>query len=237
MAIDEAMLDLAAAEGTAILRLYRWAPHCLSFGCHEAAMRRYDRAIVDRLGLDTVRRPSGGRAVWHADELTYAVAAPAAPFGSLTDAYHLIHAVLAAALRSLGADAVLAPARATPALDAGACFAAPAGGEVLVSGRKVVGSAQVRRGGALLQHGSLLLAGDQQVVSSVTLGPVATGQEAALDRLLGRTIGFDEAAGAVAAAARSLASEWAPLAEPELVARAAEAYESRYRDPAWTWRR
>ncbi|MFN2326957.1 MAG: biotin/lipoate A/B protein ligase family protein, partial [Gemmatimonadales bacterium] len=78
MAIDRALLDLAAGEGAVVMRLYRWHPHCLSFGRHEPALRRYDRERIAALGLDTVRRPTGGRAVWHARELTYAVAAPEA---------------------------------------------------------------------------------------------------------------------------------------------------------------
>src|SRR5690606_19846924 len=73
MAADRALLDLAVREGVVVLRLYRWDPFCLSFGAHEPAARRYDRDRIAALGLDTVRRPTGGRAVWHARELTYAV--------------------------------------------------------------------------------------------------------------------------------------------------------------------
>ena len=85
MAVDQALLDLAAGEGRAFLRIYRWEPSCLSFGRNEPALRRYDRAAIERQGLDTVRRPTGGRAVWHADEVTYAVAAPIDTFGSLAE--------------------------------------------------------------------------------------------------------------------------------------------------------
>ena len=96
MAIDQALLDLAAGEGRAFLRLYRWAPAALSFGRNEPALRRYDRAAIERLGLNPVRRPTGGRAVWHADELTYAVAAPAeTPSGRFAEAYRRIHETLA----------------------------------------------------------------------------------------------------------------------------------------------
>ena len=83
MAIDSALLDLADQEGSAFLRLYQWQPHCLSFGRHEPARRRYDVERIRSLQLDCVRRPSGGRAVWHARELTYAVAAPLTAFGGL----------------------------------------------------------------------------------------------------------------------------------------------------------
>jgi lipoate-protein ligase A len=93
MAIDQALLDRAERQGESWLRLYRWAPHCLSFGRHEPATRRYDPDRIAELGLDTVRRPTGGRAVWHAQELTYAVAAPSARFGSLPAAYLEIHGI------------------------------------------------------------------------------------------------------------------------------------------------
>jgi lipoate-protein ligase A len=154
MGLDQALLA-RAGRGECWLRLYRWAPHCLSFGRHEPALRRYDRQRIEARGLDVVRRPTGGRAVWHAEELTYALAAPASPFGGLRQAYEEIHRMLLAALRRFGVDAELASPRAAVAVDAGACFASPAGGEITVGGRKLVGSAQLREGSALLQHGSL----------------------------------------------------------------------------------
>ena len=76
MAIDQVLLQRAQHQGESWLRLYQWAPHCLSFGRHEPASRRYDPERIQELGIDTVRRPTGGRAVWHARELTYAVVAP-----------------------------------------------------------------------------------------------------------------------------------------------------------------
>lgn len=169
MALDQALLA-RAARGERWLRLYRWSPHCLSFGRHEPALRRYDRARIEARGLDVVRRPTGGRAVWHAEELTYAVAAPAEPFGGLRQAYEEIHRMLLAALRLLGVAAELAPARRAAPVDAGACFASSAGGEITLGGRKLVGSAQLREGAGLLQHGSLLLAGRQDTVQELTRG-------------------------------------------------------------------
>src|SRR3989442_15395853 len=152
MAIDAGLLARADRTGSAFLRLYRFQPPCLSLGRNEPAAARYDRAAIARRGLDVVRRPPGGRAVGHENEVTYAVAAPIATFGGLRAAYHAIHARLAAALRRLGADAALALDRPRPpstALDrAGPCFATPARGEVLLGGRKLVGSAQVREGRA-----------------------------------------------------------------------------------------
>jgi lipoate-protein ligase A len=204
MAIDEALLVETDRSGDAFLRLYRWAPPGLSFGRHEPAAARYDRVAIERRGLSVVRRPTGGRAVWHEHEVTYAVTAPVAAFGSLRESYRAIHERLAAALRSLGADATLAGDRPTRRLSDGpaACFASSAGGEVLVGGRKVIGSAQVRRGGAFLQHGSILLDGSQEVVREVSRerGPTGHGPgsgETTLRQTLGRPVGFEEVAAAI----------------------------------------
>src|SRR5256714_12930887 len=173
MANDAELPDRAAGTGTSFLRLYRFDPPCLSLGRNEPAAR-YDHTEIARRGLDAVRRPTGGRAVWHEHEVTYAVAAPVAAFGSLRNAYHAIHARIAAALRSLGADATLAPHR--PPLSGRvdqptSCFATPVGGEVLVAGRKLVGSAQVRKRSAFLQHGSILLEGSQEIIAAVSRKP------------------------------------------------------------------
>lgn len=234
MALDHALLDLAEREGRAMLRLYRWAPHCLSFGRHEPAARRYDRRRIESLGLACVRRPTGGRAVWHARELTYAVAAPHALLGSLRESYRTIHRMLAAALQSLGALAELAPPppRALRP-DAGPCFAAAGGGEVLVGGRKVVGSAQVRRGTAFLQHGSVLLEDGQQMLGDLG-APLGAEAAAPLSVILGRRVAFEEAAGAIIEAARAWGGVWRERDDAEL-GPMASAHEARYRSPEWTW--
>jgi lipoate-protein ligase A len=164
MAVDDALLR-AAREGIAFFRCYRWRPACLSFGRNEPAVARYDADAIAARGLDTVRRPTGGRAVWHDAEVTYAVAGPVRVFGSLAQTYQAVHAVIADGLRALGVPATLAAGGPTLPPDAGACFASPAGGEVIVHGRKLVGSAQVREGDAFLQHGSILLVDRQDVVA------------------------------------------------------------------------
>ena len=235
MAIDTALLECAQA-GERWIRLYGWEPHCLSFGRHEPAARRYDAARVEALGLATVRRPTGGRAVWHARELTYAVAAPTECLGRLREAYREVHLVLRDALGELGVEADLAPVRRVTGVDAGACFASPAGGELMVGGRKVVGSAQLRDGAAWLQHGSLLLEDDQTTVAAVTLGGAPADSSAPLARLLGRAVARETAAEAVAAAA---AGRWGAPAErvetPTAVLARAERHGPRFRSPDWTW--
>jgi lipoate-protein ligase A len=239
MAVDAALLDAAAADGEAFLRLYRWEPHCLSFGRHEPALRRYDGELVRTMGLDCVRRPTGGRAVWHARELTYSIAAPLARFGGLRQAYAAIHGLLAAALKLLGAAPLLAPRSSlTPGLSAGPCFASSVGGEVLVAGRKVVGSAQLRQGDAFLQHGSLLLEDDQALVRRLAGLPEQAAADAPLNRLLGRPVSFDEAAGAIAEGAGERFGPLRRVAKlPAEIAAGARVHADRFRSDAWTWQR
>jgi len=231
MAIDQALLEDAARSGRAVLRLYRWDPPCLSFGRNEPALARYDRAAIERLGLDVVRRPTGGRAVWHQHEVTYAVAAPIAAFGSLREGYFEIHTRLAAALRELGVPATLAPPPGRPIARLpdrpASCFAAPVGGEVLAGGRKVIGSAQVRLRDALLQHGSILLDGSQDVIGAVSRQPSTVSGATTLSAVLGRSVTFDEVAPAIVAGwGVSSHRSAGPAVHP-----------SAFLDPSWTWRR
>jgi len=230
MAIDAGLLALAERTGRGFLRLYRFDPPCLSFGRNEPAAS-YDRAAITRLGVDVVRRPTGGRVVWHEHEVTYAVVAPVAAFGTPRRAYRAIQEWLAAALRSLGAEATLAPEgpRPTGPVRRGACFAGPVGGEVLVDGRKLVGSAQARRGKALLQHGSVLLAGSQALARLVAWEQGAPSSETTLAAACGQSVSFAETVAALVSAwdARLIP----PLAPLPLSSPAA------FHDAAWTWRR
>jgi lipoyl(octanoyl) transferase len=230
MAVDAALLAAAARTGRSFLRLYRFAPPCLSLGRNEP-VTPLGRTTIARMRLDVVRRPTGGRAVWHEHEVTYAVAAPIAAFGGLRQGYRAIHSRLAAALRSLGVDATLAPDRLghRPLDGIASCFATPAGGEVLIGGRKVIGSAQVRQGCAFLQHGSILLAGSQAVVRLVSHRPVAACHETTLAAVLGRPVSFGEVADALIAAwGDETTSVHAPQPPRSSV--------TGFSDPAWTWR-
>jgi lipoate-protein ligase A len=184
MRIDEALLDEVVQSGNAFLRLYRWDPPTLSIGRNQP---------IPPLDVPVVRRPTGGQAVWHEHEVTYAVAAPIALFGSLRHAYEQIHQRLADALQSLGVDARLARRPLVPpAMRHPSCFASAVGGEIVVGGKKLVGSAQRRRRDALLQHGSILLEGSQQPI-------VADGGETTLAAVLGRPVSFEEVVDAIVA--------------------------------------
>jgi len=233
MAVDVALLERADRVGEAFLRLYRFDPACLSLGRNEAA-GGYDRAAIARRGIDVVRRPTGGAAVWHEHELTYAVAAPIATFGGLRRAYQAIHARLATGLGALGMSPTLAVNRPLPPSTAlsrpAGCFALSVGGEILVSGRKLVGSAQVRRGGAFLQHGSILLDGSQEIITAVSRKPQAASAATTLSAELGRQVTWEEVANAIMSA-------WGTGVTSPNLHEPPPTSITLFSDPAWTWRR
>lgn len=157
MALDVA-LARTLPEGEGILRIYRWSRPTLSFGRNQPAKGRYDPFAAEAMGVDVVRRPTGGREILHDRELTYSVVAPVVAFGGLRPAYHAVNEGILAGLSSIGVRASLAGGARSLPPDAGPCFDVPAEGEIVARGRKLVGSAQARFGRVLLQHGSLLLA-------------------------------------------------------------------------------
>ncbi len=240
MALDAALLESAQETGLGALRLYGWNPGTLSFGRNEPALRRYDRDAIRQRGLSVVRRPTGGRAVWHEHEVTYAIAAPTSADLDLRASYHEIHAMLAEALKSLGAPVSLAADRPANGVGAGACFASSAGGEVIANGgRKIVGSAQVRSGDAFLQHGSILLVAGQGLVADVTRGAADAPSQAGLTELIPPDrASFEAVSEAVSRAARR---RWRVRARvtgsPERLRERAALLHSRFTDDRWTWRR
>jgi lipoate-protein ligase A len=180
MAVDEVLLATAAAGGPPALRLYRWRGPWLSLGYAQPfAPERL--AACARAGVGVVRRATGGLAVLHGADLTYAVAVPARllPPG-LEASYRSISDALLEALAAIGVEATRA-ARGGPVPDAFDCFGAPAAEELCADGRKLVGSAQRRTGpragdgGAVLQHGSIRLAPDPPAAARAAgLGAGAT---------------------------------------------------------------
>ncbi len=161
MAFDQAIAEAVALRlAPATLRIYRWVPPAVSLGWGQDA-GECDRAACAAAGWDVVRRPTGGRAVLHdSTEVTYAVMLPLAeaPDGVLA-AYRWLAQGLLEGLNRLGLPGELAAGKREGARSA-ACFDAPAMYEIVVDGRKVIGSAQVRRAGYLLQHGSVPLTFD-----------------------------------------------------------------------------
>jgi len=165
MAVDEAILDRYAGEAAPsqpTLRLYSWAPATLSLGARQKATG--DGAWLRENGVGLVRRPTGGSAVLHEHERTFAVVGSLRrdPFpGGVLDTYRRIAAALLHALGTLGIDASEAPDGGSAGSAAAvACFGRPSIHEITIAGRKAIGSAQMRRRGAFLQHGSILLRAD-----------------------------------------------------------------------------
>lgn len=241
MALDHA-LALERAPGVGVLRLYGWNRPTVSFGRNEPARGLYDAAAADREGVDFVRRPTGGRAVLHDDEITYAVVTAPRAWGGLRAAYRAINEGLVAALRLLGVEASLAdtPAGGEAPLSAGPCFQIPAEGEIVAGGRKLVGSAQARVEGALLQHGSILLSGSQD--SLARIGPEAAAEAGAppvtLRSLLGSVPSWDDLVGAlVDGFGEILRGGWASSEFTDSELEAAVVLRERYGSRDWTWRR
>lgn len=247
MALDAALLARARETGETVLRVYSWERPTLSLGRNQRASGAYSAERARELGVDVVRRPTGGRAVLHWREVTYCVAAPEQPGEPLRAAYVRINRVLLDALHRLGVPASLArPRGRAPAPGLAPCFEAPVAGELVVDGRKLVGSAQYREAGALLQHGAILVDDDQPLLARLALVPLApVPAPATLREVLGRAPDVREVADALLAAVRSLEDPDAhPIgeADPGDGAAAALGAAARgalvlYRDPQWTWRR
>jgi lipoyl(octanoyl) transferase len=276
MGMDVALLEAVRLGAAPVVRFYRWAPACLSFGRNQPARGLYDLAAASSRGIDFVRRPTGGQAVLHADELTYAVIAPVSRIGRPRDAYRRINEALVAGLRSLGVDAALARApalaaalaaspAATPAAGPAAtppggppgtprstpdwrmaCFRRPEAGEVVASGRKLVGSAQRMEGRVILQHGSLLLGGSQAAAEELLREDagnprftiLAETGWTTLDAELGDRPLLPVLASALAAGfERVLGTSLAPATITDSEAAAARRLRERFGSEAWIWRR
>jgi lipoate-protein ligase A len=211
MAVDEAILS-ALLDGRVppTLRFFAWEPPCLSLGRSQPASD-VDWAACRADGVDVVRRPTGGRAILHTDELTYSVAllqADPRAEGGVIESYRRLSEGLLAGLRALGADVAQAAVhRRPPGEQTAICFETPSAYEITAGGRKLVGSAQWRARGGVLQHGSLPLYGDlgrivsylalseeQRAAERCTLGECAL----TLEEAVGRPVSFDEAAAALA---------------------------------------
>ncbi|MEZ4637352.1 MAG: lipoate--protein ligase family protein [Caldilineaceae bacterium] len=257
MAVDEA-IAIAAAAGDVppTLRFYRWSPPAVSLGRHQK-VADVDVDRIAALGYDLVRRTTGGRAILHTDELTYSAAAHADEprmAGGVMDAYLRLSNGLLSGLQALGLQAEKAGADVRAGRDvSAACFEVPSAYEITAHGRKLMGSAQSRRQGYVLQHGSLPLVGDIARLVDVLALPAdeATALRAQLSSraltladALGvaedsSLLGFAHVAAAMAAGfAETLNLELVPGA---LTAAEQECTESlireQYATPAWTQHR
>lgn len=205
MAIDEAiMLAHAAGRVPPTLRFYGWRPAAVSLGYFQRAAGEIDLAACQEQGIDVVRRLTGGRAVLHDAELTYSIVAgegyPGIP-ATITASYRYFSEGLLTGLAQLGVDAQMNMPRAAygqakrqPHTSA-ACFDAPAHYEITVAGRKLIGSAQVRKQGVILQHGSVLLRFSPAVLAQILRSPNPAARVKVAQMLAARAVGLEEVLG------------------------------------------
>jgi lipoate-protein ligase A len=187
MATDEALLDAylgpQGREAAPTLRLYGWNPATLSLGKGQSAAGSHDPAYLAAQGLGLVRRPTGGQAVLHERERTYCVVGrlDRPPFDAgVLATYESISDALRDAIESLGIETSTAPRQPAEPPDRGpVCFNVASSHEVLHRGRKLVGSAQMRRREAFLQHGSIPLQADARRLGA------AIGTPADASRIVG----------------------------------------------------
>src|SRR5690242_2075715 len=198
MAIDEAILE-AVGRGDAppTLRLYSWNPACLSLGYAQPAANA-DMERIAAHGWQVVRRMTGGRAILHTDELTYSVALPidhSLVEGTILESYRRLSAVLLLALENIGLDAH-ADKRAERAKSVGpVCFEVPSDYEITADGKKLIGSAQVRKSNAAVQHGSLPLVGDVSRICEALAFVDDASRQNARRRVIQRAITLSDALG------------------------------------------
>lgn len=241
MAADMALADSVRAGGPPVLRFYRWWPPCISLGRNQPARGHYDTEEAARRGIDFVRRPTGGRAVYHHHEITYSLSVADRQLGGPRRTYESVHKALLAGLRLLGAQTeLLADPGQIIRPSTIPCFQGLEGGAIVAGRHKLAGSAQLRDRGVLLQHGSLLLTGDQS--PTVELLRVKRSEDfprqtAALDKLLTHLPTWSELVDSLASGFERLLG--VQLRESTLddaeSSRVVE-YARRFSDPAWTWR-
>ena len=225
MAVDDALLTLCGrGHSPPTLRLFGFRPACLSLGRFQSTDQ-----VLRPPGLDLVRRPTGGGAVVHRGDVCYSIVLPLShplAAGSIRQSYRRLARGLAAGLESLGLPPLAEGEAADPSPRSAWCFEAIAPHELTVAGRKLVGSAQARREGALLQQGSIRLAPE----------PAEAAQATSLEEELGRAVSWGELVEAlVSGLARAWGGEIRPgelSAEEDKLARRLE--RECYADPGWT---
>jgi lipoate-protein ligase A len=217
MARDEELArELALGGIPPTVRIYGWDPPAVSIGYHQSG-EEIDRAALARAGIDLVRRPTGGRAILHSDEVTYCAVLPLT-LGPPRAIYAMVNEALLIGIREMGIEAQMGGSepdlrRAYATAEGVPCFSFSVRSEIQAGGRKLVGSAQRRYGAVVLQHGSFLLGPAHRELAryvrptggvdgpSFSAGIAADLAVRTTDAatLLGREVAFPEAAAALAA--------------------------------------
>ncbi len=202
MAVDEELLARAqAGDRMPVLRFYTWAPPAVSLGRFQKMEEAVHADACRKHGFDIIRRVTGGRAVLHRDELTYSIISPIDnPLfrPNVHGTYKVIASGLVAGLRNLGiaAEIVSRGSRHSPLVNSHpkdpACFSSPSWYEIVVNGKKIIGSAQRRLSGAFLQHGSILISYDPALEAEVIPGGGAGCGGTSIVHELGKQVGLPE---------------------------------------------
>ncbi|HUX47374.1 MAG TPA: lipoate--protein ligase family protein [Desulfosporosinus sp.] len=197
MAVDEALLLTMAhtSNPQPVLRFYGWNPATLSLGYAQSYHKEVNEEACRAEGIDIVRRPTGGRAVLHQYELTYSVIAPEQDphvSGTVIESYLRISQALLKGLKALGVPAEMVACGGLNEASSSACFDAPSWYELVVDGRKLVGSAQVRKEGMLLQHGSILLHFDADLLFRLLKFPNEEIRQRLLTGFMAKACALDE---------------------------------------------
>jgi len=199
MALDELMVEwLSKGEIGPTLRFYGWSPAGISIGRFQDANKKIDFPQAANYGVEIVRRQTGGRAVLHDQELTYSVAVPethpAMP-RSVKEAYLVISKGLLEGFRELGINAEFAiPESSREKTNSAVCFDKSSWYELLVDGKKAAGSAQMRRKGIILQHGSIPIEIDRVKLFDLFSYPSLAIKQQAREAFEGKAISIHEAA-------------------------------------------
>lgn len=195
MAVDETLLNSVVNGEAPALRFYQWDRPTVSIGYAQKPTEHLDLDVCRVKGIPWIRRPTGGRAVLHDQELTYAVVVPEGVHGvprGVTASYRLFSQCLVRGLALLGVAADIAEGAASRGHTSAACFDSPSWYELVVDQRKLVGSAQTRRGRVILQHGSLLLRYNPSLYASVLRWNGSHKPQARLRLLRAKAISLEE---------------------------------------------
>jgi lipoate-protein ligase A len=200
MAVDEFLFQSLTDEPQTFLRFYSWKNPTVSLGYSQKVPEVADVEFCKKNGIDIVRRMTGGKLVLHHKEVTYSLTSSDTEIltANLSDSYRLISEALMEGLKKMG----LTPSLASPAPQEYVrgnlpCFSYPSRNEVEVDGKKIIGSAQKRVGTKFIQHGSIPLEEDDDLLTSISFleEPDEEVRMISLSEALGRSIDFDQAVG------------------------------------------
>jgi lipoyl(octanoyl) transferase len=253
MAVDEAILESVSSKvQLPTLRLYDWSPYTLSLG-HAQPVSDVNIAALKEHNWTLVRRPTGGRAILHADEMTYSVCAPIddpSISGGVLESYQKISNALIMALKIIGINADSKPKNSIDShlLHDPVCFQFPSDYEITFQEKKLIGSAQARKKNGVLQHGAIPLFGDISRIVEVLNYPDEFSMLNAKDRLIRRAITVKESFGKdiswfvladamIEGFEQELGLEFikSSLSKQEL-SRAVQIYHEKYANDLWTMR-